>query len=416
MRIVLAPYGSYGDVLPMVPLAQRLIAEGHDVLVCGPPEHEDLRKELGCDYRHFGKDVYRQTRSAPEPATHPFAGSVAILRFMADQLESHVDQLRSLAAHADILVACGINVAGGIAARILGISYQYIAFCPSLIPARSQPPDTVRFHHMPDWLNSLAWKAQYALITQAMRPAVKRIESKAGARIVSHPVTAWLGTHPIVASDPILGKIPDDARLPTIQTGFHEYEREASLPPDLEEFLDKGPPPVYVGFGSMMNDSPRDMTALVVGAARGAGQRLVVAAGWAGLGADNPGPDCYFTDNRLAHKRLFPRVATAVHHGGCGTVSTAARAGIPQVIVPHIADQFYWAHQVAEVGIGPRGVPRSRLSVERLQAAIHAAVSEPRFMARATQVKNALSVTDGVSLTAKAIVEAASPKPPRDPK
>ena len=70
----------------------------------------------------------------------------------------------------------------------------------------------------------------------------------------------------------------------------------------------------------------------------------------------------------LSHPQLFPRCAAVVHHGGAGTTTTAARAGTPQIIVPHVMDQFYWADRVRLLGLGPTDLPRRNLDVQGLVA------------------------------------------------
>jgi len=76
------------------------------------------------------------------------------------------------------------------------------------------------------------------------------------------------------------------------------------------------------------------------------------------------------------HGRLFPRCAAIIHHGGAGTTTAAAAAGIPQVVIPHLGDQYWWAHRVQTLGLG-LGLPKYRLSAARLERAIRAALSAP---------------------------------------
>jgi len=72
-------------------------------------------------------------------------------------------------------------------------------------------------------------------------------------------------------------------------------------------------------------------------------------------------PDNVLSVGALDHVRLFPRVDLVVHHGGAGTTATALRAGVPQVIVPHIVDQFFHGKRVAELGVGPKPLKKRHL-------------------------------------------------------
>jgi vancomycin aglycone glucosyltransferase len=107
----------------------------------------------------------------------------------------------------------------------------------------------------------------------------------------------------------------------------------------------------------------------VLDAVGAVGCRAVISQGWAGLG-DGPLPGNVFVTGPVSHPRLFPRVAAAVHHGGAGTTTAVARAGVPQVVVPHIADQFYWGRRVSLLGLGPPPLPRAKLTAPRLAAAL----------------------------------------------
>lgn len=121
------------------------------------------------------------------------------------------------------------------------------------------------------------------------------------------------------------------------------------LPAAIEEFLAAGPPPVYVGFGSMPDTRAEATSALVLAAARVADVRLVLGAGWARLKA---AADDVLTVDDVAHGVLFPRLAAIVHHGGAGTAHAAARAGVPQIVVPHGFDQFDWGRRIEQLGSG----------------------------------------------------------------
>jgi UDP:flavonoid glycosyltransferase YjiC (YdhE family) len=155
-------------------------------------------------------------------------------------------------------------------------------------------------------------------------------------------------------------------------TGPWVLEQEPVPDPDLDTFIEAGEAPVYLGFGSTVTHDPEELSNLAVDAARRAGRRLVLGSGWGGLSADL-GPDVHVV-GETPHQHLFPRVAAVVHHGGAGTTHTAARAGVPQVIVPFWADQPFWARRVHAVGAGPPPVPRENLDSGSLARAIRSAV------------------------------------------
>ena len=151
---------------------------------------------------------------------------------------------------------------------------------------------------------------------------------------------------------------------------------ERPLPAELEAFLDAGPPPVYVGFGSMR--APADIARVAIEAVRGQGRRVLLARGWADLALIDDQDDC-FAVGEVNQQALFGRVAAVVHHGGAGTTTTATRAGVPQVVVPQWADQPYFASRVADLGIGAAHDVQAP-TTESLSAALSTALTprDPR--------------------------------------
>jgi vancomycin aglycone glucosyltransferase len=140
-------------------------------------------------------------------------------------------------------------------------------------------------------------------------------------------------------------------------------------PPKLEAFLEQGEPPVYIGFGSMTDPNPRITTRAVLAGVTDAGCRAVLSEGWAGLGGGGL-PEHVMVVGSVPHASLFRRVAAVVHHGGAGTTTMAARAGVPQIVVPHVLDQYYWAERVSRLGVGSLRALRDNELVSENAAAL----------------------------------------------
>jgi sterol 3beta-glucosyltransferase len=197
----------------------------------------------------------------------------------------------------------------------------------------------------------------------------------------------------------------DEASVPHTKAGFIFLDDGAGLDPELDAFLTEGEPPVYLGFGSMKTRHPERLARLLADAASGAGRRALIAGGWAGLAAKDLPPGCRIISS-APHHALFPRVAAVVHHGGAGTTGAAARAGVPQVVVPHFGDQFYWGFRVEALGVGPAPLSRLRLSAKKLSAAIRAALSA-ECVARARALGERVRARDGLAEAVR-VVEAAA--------
>ena len=136
----------------------------------------------------------------------------------------------------------------------------------------------------------------------------------------------------------------------------------------------------------MVGADPDAATRAVLGALERLGVAAVVNCSGGGLRRPEVlSPGVFFTES-VSYDYLMPRVAAVVHHGGSGTTHMAARAGRPQLVVPHIFDQYYWDHVVQRTGLGPRGIPSGQLDAERLARGIRALLGEPAYAARAAEV------------------------------
>ena len=198
----------------------------------------------------------------------------------------------------------------------------------------------------------------------------------------------------IVAADPELAPVPADVRVPHERTGFWLAPDERPLDPELSRWLDDGPPPIYFGFGSMPDPDPAATTRCLADTVSALRQRAVISQGWAQLGGGEL-PVGIRVVGETPFAQLFPRMAAVIHHGGTGTTNLAARAGVPQVIVPHLADQPYFGWRAHRLGIGPRPIPRARLTSRTLAHAVRATQAQ-HMRGRARTLAEALHGREGV--------------------
>ena len=369
MRVVLAPYGTLGDVRPLLALAIGLKRAGHEVLLCAPPETKSLAEEYNCPFRPLGSNFQNAAQEVPEPAMHRVRASVWVTRFLRQELQRHLSELPALVQGADVVIASSLNLAAHTVSEIEGCRYRFSAFAPQILPSRYHPSFFNRSHTLPHWYNRLTWNFSDLLWNQGVKPILNGYRKQFGLQPIENVVRHWLGDDLIIACDSILAPVPPDVGFRFVQTGYLHLPLKEQMSAALEDFIASGDPPVYIGFGSMINEHPQRTTEIILQAARRAGRRVVLSRGWGNLGEGYASADCFIADD-APHGFLFPRMCAVVHHGGSGTTATAARAGVPQVIVPHLADQFYWAHRIRTLGLGPEPIGRHELTVERLSSAI----------------------------------------------
>jgi sterol 3beta-glucosyltransferase len=163
-------------------------------------------------------------------------------------------------------------------------------------------------------------------------------------------------------------------------------------PGELTEFLEGGPPPVFVDFGSAAPD-PEGSRAAALAALGRLGLRGVLATGRRGTAV--PG---ILEIEGAPHDWLFPRMAAVVHHGGAGTTAEGLRAGKPTAVFPsNFGDQLFWGRRVRALGAGPEPVPQKRLTDEGLAAAIRAITEDKRMRSRAAELGKEIRAEDGVA-------------------
>ena len=180
-----------------------------------------------------------------------------------------------------------------------------------------------------------------------------------------------------------------------------------SPPEALEQFLSAGPPPVYIGFGSMSGGTDTEhRTRTLVSALERAGVRGVLATGWGGLAELPSLPPTVHAIEGAPHDWLFPRVSAVVHHGGAGTVMRGVRHGKPMLVCPIADDQPFWGGRIHALGLGPPPIAqysRREFTVDRLAAAFHSLVNDTSLQRRARELAERVNAEDGVA-TAVAFV------------
>jgi vancomycin aglycone glucosyltransferase len=400
MRVLLSTIGSRGDVQPLAALAVRLRDIGVDARLCAPPDFRGWADTLGIPFAPIGPEV-RSTAAPSTPAAPPTAEQRR--QIVEATVAGQFAAVGAAAEDCDVLVAGGaLNLATRSVAEQLGVSYVYASYCPITLPS---------VHHAPPPLSALGW-AQSGVTDNSTLWAqdAEHWNDTFGAALNSSRTAAGLAPvtdvrghifteRPLLAADPVLGPWPEPSDLDVVQTGAWLMADERPLSDELAAFLDADEPPVYFGFGSMRG--PRDIARTMIETARAVGRRAIVSRGWADLALLDGAPDC-LSIGEVNQQALFRRVAAVVHHGGAGTTTAAARAGAPQVVIPQIYDQHYWARRIDDLGIGAAHEPTAP-TTESLTSALRN-ILLPDVATRAKTVADAMSI-DGAQRVAEFCVE-----------
>ncbi|MFE4977993.1 glycosyltransferase, partial [Kitasatospora sp. NPDC056651] len=325
-------------------------------------------------------------------------------RLAPELVASRFETLTAAADGCDVLLATGLMPAGARdVAEKLGLHYVLACFHTLGLPSRHSRPGHRPGTPSPEGETDYRklWEQDAQRVNALYGEALDSHRAAIGLPPVENVRDHVLTDRPWLAADPMLCPSEGMTELDVVPTGAWILPDDRPLPADLEAFLDAGEPPVYVGFGSMASSAPEGIARVAVEASRAHGRRVLLARGWAGLAPVDDGADCHVV-GEVNQQALFRRVAAVVHHGGAGTTTTAAMAGAPQVVVPRIADQPYWATRVAELGIGAAHPDRTP-TVDSLAAALAAALAAETRV-RAEAVAGGIR-TDGATVAAKLLFD-----------
>lgn len=385
----------------MAALAVALRGLGAQVRACVPSDEEFRELLIGVGVEVVPVDLQARTmviKAPPSPAEALPLRAAAMLAAQYDAVAEAAEGCDSVLATGMLPAAAGARTA----AAQLGLPYAFVAFFPSYLPSPYHRPHLRPGQTFPPDVTDI--RVLHELDGQFMNKVFGTGLNTHRAAIGLPPVENFrdyvLTDRPLLASDPVLSPWQEPADLDVVQTGAWFLPDERPLSAELSAFLEAGEPPVYVGFGSMpMRES--DVAKVAVDAVRAQGRRVLVGRGWADLGLIDGADDC-FAVGEANHQELFGRVAAVVHHGGAGTTTTAARAGAPQIVVPQMADQPYWADRVAGLGIGAAHDGPTP-SFESLSAALKAALA-PETRTRAAAVATTIR-TDGAAMAAQLLLD-----------
>jgi len=391
MRVLIVTAGSRGDVAPFTGLGRRLQEAGHQVALAAHVRFADLVRECGLEYRALPGDPVELVR-ARTAAPSPEAARSVFAAFL-DELGDGV--IAAVAAGADVLLtAFGPAPLSRVVAEGFGIPSLGVYLAPG-VPTREFPPPGWPVTGRPSPADNVAAGREVlartgSLYADVLRRLRTRLDLPAPAAERPSPPDDWPICH---GFSPAVVPRPADWPANVHVTGYWWPARPPGWrPPDLlVDFLQAGPAPVFVGFGSM---TPTDegLHDVVAAAVARAGVRAVVQAGWADLG---PAGDDILVVGDLPHDWLFPRTAAVVHHAGAGTAGAGLRAGVPAVPVPVLVDQPFWADRLHRLGVAPPPVPLPELTADTLTDALRSCLDRATYRDRATDLAHRIRAEDG---------------------
>lgn len=415
MNILIFTMGSRGDVQPYVALGAALRDLGHGVTVSTGQGFDDMIEAAGLSAAPLSVDIRALIESPDaQAALHSFSGKIKAWRSFKPLMRRQYDDMWRVAGEVrpELFIYHPKGSAAQLIAEVQRVPAVATSLQPAFVPTEAFPvifapaanlgPVGNRLSHR--FFNSLvAWgqansfgdwgKEVLGLAVSGRRDFFEGYDPKGRDLPRLHGYSKHMVPKP--------GDWPDREQI----TGywFSEAARDWRPPQSLSDFLSAGPPPVYVGFGSMPAEDAERQTRIVIDALKLSGRRGVLATGWGGLKARADSDDIHLLES-APHSWLFPRCSAVVHHGGAGTTHEGLRWGRPSVVCPLTVDQPFWGRRVKALGAGPAPIPQKRLTATRLTQALEDA-HQPEIQARASEIGEAMQFENGAQKAAEVISE-----------
>lgn len=408
LNIAILVVGTRGDVQPFLAMAKRLQEFGHRVRLATHANFRTFVRSAGVDFFPLGGDprVLAGYMARNKGLIPSGPGEISIQR---KQIKAIIESLLPACTDPDIETGVPFRSQAIIAnppayghahvAEALGVPI-HIFFTMPWTPTYEFPHPLARVPQSAGyWLSYiivdlLIWWGIRSYINDFRKrklklPPIAYFSTYHGS--ISHLPTAYMWSPHLVPKPSDWGSLVDVVGYCLLKLGSKYQPQE-----NFVQWIQRGPKPIYIGFGSMPLEDPKKTTEIILEALQDTGQRGIIDRGWGDLGKITEVPDNIFLLEDCPHDWLFPQCSAVVHHGGAGTTATGLKAGCPTTIVPFFGDQFFWGDRVQQKGLGPAPIPISQLTVENLSNAVRFML-QPEVKSRAMELAKLIENEDGVA-------------------
>ncbi|KAA8546575.1 hypothetical protein F0562_002686 [Nyssa sinensis] len=408
LKIAMLVVGTRGDVQPFLAMAKRLQEFGHNVRLATHINFRTFVKSAGIDFYPLGGDPrvlagYMARNKGFIPSA---PGEISIQR---KQLKAIIESLLPACTEPDIdsgepfraqaIIANPPAYGHAHVAEALGVPL-HMFFTMPWTPTYEFPHPLARVPQSAGyWLSYiivdlLIWWSIRGYINDFRKRKLKLapiayFNMYSGS--ISHFPTGYMWSPHVVPKPIDWGPLVD-----VVGYCFLNLGSKYQPPEEFVRWMQKGPEPIYIGFGSMPLEEPKKTTDIILEALKNTEQRGIIGRGWGDLGTFPEIPENIFLLEDCPHDWLFPQCSAVVHHGGAGTTATGLRAGCPTTIVPFFGDQFFWGDRIYHEGLGPAPIPISQLSIVALSDAIRFML-QPEVKSQAMELAKLIENEDGVA-------------------
>lgn len=387
MKILISPHGTHGDLRPLIALGIELEKRDHDVTFSGNLADTPFIEKHGYKNIAANFDLKDDIKNF-----HNCKSVKKRMEILFKSLDHHAVSLFEVAKDFNLIIGSGYQLLGSTIAEFHDIPYFHIIHSSNVLPSDSQPPIESRYIKYPKFINRILWNNKRRIYRKYVLPYINKVREERKLPLITNVDDIFV-KNKILSVNKTLSQIPDDVKFYIPHTDYwHLYEKEV-LDEDLVTFIKSGVSPVYIGFGSMPNKVGNSLKNVVKDLLKTTQLRFLLSSSIAGLDFEDNNRVHVIGD--VPHSRLFPELSLVVHHGGAGTTNTALLSGIPQIIIPQMGDQYYFAKRIYELEIGSKPVDINKIDKE-LSRRIVEILSDRKYRQKAQFLANSASQRGGV--------------------
>lgn len=408
MRVLLTSHGSTGDIYPVIRLGRALVEAGHLVRFATVSLFREEIESAGIEFVYLPPDWDQSGFAEAMRDLTKAKNALDTLRIIYSESLPFIDEiieiLRLELVRADVFVSSYVFANLCALARRAGVPCAVATFAHNVVPSSGYPPEGLpRLLMMPAFIrrpwNRMLWRATDRVLCWQINRVVGEVMARHGmGRAESFALEP--ADRVLVTVSPALF-LPKRLWGPRFKfTGYLRWQspEDPQLESDLEAFCEGQRVPILT-FGSVTFDEARKvMTRFMRNWPEG--KKIIIQSGWAGLTIERP-HNSMMRVGRVSHDQLFRYASMVIHHGGAGTTASVLHAGIPNIIIPHIGDQWFFASEVKRLGVGlevkrkkwPEDLPKAVRSVERSK----------KIQERARTVAAQLALEDGPAAAVAAL-------------
>ncbi len=413
MKIGIQTWGSNGDIRPMIALANGLQTAGHHVTLnissIDNRNYSQECKEFNLSSHHIPETISFDLEAFARQTfrTNTAQWLIALLESAFFPYEDIIYQAATqLVTDNDLVIGHHFLYPLKIAAQLQKKPFISVTFCHGIIPAYSHPP--FRFPNLSALINPIQWRLMDFLFDLILKKRLSRLWNREGLPNFKHVITQLLSSDilNLVAVDPAFCPTSNEWPQQHHVCGFLNFPKAHTnwrINSQLKHFLDSGPRPVYMTFGSLQQAIPEWSMSLFIEASQIAGCRAIIQTSSANYPEDSQLNDIFFI-GRHPHQNLFPQCAAIVHHGGAGTTHSASLCGRPSIIIPFMDEQLFWGRTLQKLGLACKPLQAKNATAKQLASRITTLLLNESYAVNALKISTKIRTQHGVK-NAVAMIE-----------